>query len=338
MVDHRRSVTIGKTGLTTTLLGLGTGPLGGMFQPVTDDQAHDTVTRAWDLGIRMFDTAPYYGYGSSEQRLGSVLRDRPRDEFVLATKVGKLLRPDVPPTAEQYISGENMFQGAPELNVKLDYSRQGVLTSLEESFERLGIDRVDIVHVHDPDEHYEEVLDGAYPALEQLRSEGVIKGISAGMNQAEMLERFARNADFDCFLLAGRYSLLDQGALDTGLFELVEERDIGILLGGVYNSGILARPEPGATFNYVPAPPELIDRAKQLQAVCDRYDVPLMAAAIQFPLGQPAVDVVLTGARSPAEIEENVRMLEHPVASDLWQELRHEGLLHERATVPSPEA
>ena len=209
--------------------------------------------------------------------------------------------------------------------------------SLEESLERLGLDRVDLVHVHDPDVadgFYEEALNGALPALAELRAEGVISSVGIGINQAEMLERFVRAFDLDCVLLAGRYSLLDQSALDTTLFDAVVERNTGICLGGVYNSGILARPEPGATFNYTTAPPELVDKARKLQAVCDRYDVPLMAAAIQFPLAHPAITVVLTGVRSPEEIEENVRMFNHPIPGDLWTELREERLVAEAAVLP----
>jgi D-threo-aldose 1-dehydrogenase len=340
MVKPTDRVVLGSSGLETTALGLGTVPLANYLEPLSDEQARATVDRVWELGVRLYDTAPFYGAGMAERRLGEALAERPRDEFVLATKIGRLLRDDVPPAPEQSEGpgGKSMFIDTPELNVKHDYSYDGAMRSLEESLERLGLDRVDLVLVHDPDnfpEFYQQTIDGAFPALAKLRSEGVISGIGVGINQAEMLVDFARDADFDCFLLAGRYSLLDhQSTIDCGLLDVVKERNIGIMLGGVYNSGLLARPEPGVTFNYTTAPAELIERAKKLQAVCNRYDVPLMAAAIQFPFAEKGISAVLTGVRSPAEIEENVRMLEVEIPSDLWQELRAEGLLSADAALP----
>ena len=336
-LDHTEHVTLGSSGLKATRLGLGAGPLGGMFTPITDEVAAAALDGAWESGIRLFDTAPFYGYGRSERRVGRMLAERPRDEFVLTTKVGKLLREDATVKAEQFAGpgGTNLFAEAPDLNVEYDYSGEGAKRSLEESLERLGLDRVDHLSVHDPDDFYEEAIDGALPAMAELRSQGVISSIGIGINQAELLERFVRNADLDTVLLAGRYSLLDQSALSTGLFEAVEERNTAIMLGGVYNSGVLAKPEPGATFNYTTAPTEMITKAQAIQTVCTRYDVPLMAAAIQFPLANPAITVVLTGVRSPEEIEENVRMFSHPIPTDLWAELRAEGLIDERAPLPS---
>src|SRR5947209_4555710 len=207
------------------------------------------------------------------------------------------------------------------------------MRSVEESLARLGMDRIDILHIHDPDDHYEEAISGAYRALDRLRAGGSIAAIGAGMNQAEMLARFAREADFDCFLLAGRYTLLDQIALRE-LLPLCVERDIAVIAGGVYNSGILANPGPGAHYDYTPAPPELIERAQRIEAVCSRHGVPLKAAAIQFPLGHPAVACVVIGSRSVAELEENVDMFRHPIPADLWQELKFERLLPEEAPVP----
>lgn len=337
MPNHTERVTLGSSGLEATRLGMGAGPLGGMFTQIPEEVADATVERAWELGIRLFDTAPFYGYGRSERRLGRVLADKPRDEFVLTTKVGKLLRKDATVKAEQFAGpgGTNLFADAPDLNVEYDYSAEGAKRSLEESLERLGLDRVDHLSVHDPDDFYDEAIEGALPGLAELRSQGVISSIGIGINQAELLERFVRNADLDTVLLAGRYSLIDQSALSTGLFEAVTERNTAIMLGGVYNSGLLAKPEPGATFNYTTAPDDLVAKAQAIQAVCDRYDVPLMAAAIQFPLANPAITVVLTGVRSPEEIDENVRMFNHPIPADLWAELRAEGLLDERAYLPS---
>jgi D-threo-aldose 1-dehydrogenase len=209
-------------------LGLGTAPLAGLYEAVDDDTAHATVDRAWELGVRFFDTAPYYGSGLGERRLGEALRARPRDEYVLSTKVGRLLRP-----------GESGWHGAPQLEAYFDFSHDAVLRSLEQSLERLGLDRVDIALVHDPDNHYDDAIAGAFPALERLRDEGVVRAIGAGMNQTEMLCRFAREADPDCFLVAGRYTLLDRSAADE-LLPLCEQRGIAVIAGGVFNSGVLA--------------------------------------------------------------------------------------------------
>ena len=297
-----------------TQLGLGSAPLGGLFEAVSDDEAHRVVEAAWQAGIRFFDTAPLYGHGLAEQRFGAVLRTKPRDEFVIATKVGRLLRKDAPPEPGQ------AYKGAPPVNPVFDFSYDGVMRSAEESLVRLGLDRIDVLHIHDPDDHYEEALSGAYRALDRMRSEGMIKAVGAGMNQAEMLARFAREADFDCFLLAGRYTLLDRIGLKE-LLPLCVEKGIAIIAGGVFNSGILADPRPGATYNYTVAPPQLVERAAQLNAICKRHGVDLKAAAIQFPLRHAAVASVLTGCRSVAEVEENVRMFETPVPDTLWDEL-----------------
>ena len=281
---------------------------------MADDEAHRVVEAAWQAGIRFFDTAPLYGHGLAEQRLGAVLRAKPREEFVLATKVGRLLRADAPPEPGQ------AYKGVPPVNPTYDFSYDGVMRSVEESLARLGLDRVDVLHIHDPDEHFEEALAGAYRALDRLRAEGTIRAVGAGMNQAEMLVRFAREADFDCFLLAGRYTLLDRtGAAE--LLPLCVEKSIAIIAGGVFNSGILANPRPGTTFNYQQAPPQLVDRALRMQEICARHGVELKAAAIQFPLRHPAVASVLTGCRSVREVEENVRMFQAPIPSSLWDEL-----------------
>ena len=226
-----------------------------------------------------------------------------------------------------------MFHGAPALNPVFDFSYDGVMRSLEESLERLAIGRVDILHIHDPDDHYDEALSGAYRALDELRQQGVIGAVGAGMNQAEMLTRFAKEADFDCFLLAGRYTLLDQVALKE-LLPTCLERGVAIIAGGVFNSGILADPRPGAHYNYQAAPQELIDRAQKLRAVCERHGVPLRAAAIQFPLGHPAVQTVVVGARSLEEIRDSVRMFEVEIPSALWEELKSEQLLAEHTPTP----
>jgi D-threo-aldose 1-dehydrogenase len=233
---------------------------------------------------------------------------------VLSTKVGRLLRKDASPEPGQ------AFKGTPPLNPVFDFSYDGVMRSVEESLSRLGMDRVDVLLIHDPDQHFDEALSGAYRALDRLRSDGTIKAVGAGMNQTEMLVRFAREAHFDCFLLAGRYTLLDQAGLKE-LLPICLERGISIIAGGVFNSGILADPRPGAPYNYSPASPELVQRAQRMKAICERNGVSLTAAAVQFPLQHPAVASVLVGCRSVAELEENVRAFGENVPPDLWPQL-----------------
>jgi aryl-alcohol dehydrogenase-like predicted oxidoreductase len=327
-VNPKEQVRLGSTGVVVTRLGLGAGPLGGMFAPVDAEDAAATVDAAWNAGLRLFDTAPLYGYGRSEQLLGRALADRDRTEYALSTKVGRLLRSGGPGDPRQ----RDIWKDAPPLDPIFDFTREGVLRSLDESLARLGLERVDIVHIHDPDDHYDEAIRGAYEALNELRQERRIGALGVGMNQAEALSRFARDAHFDCFLLAGRYTLLDQSALRE-LLPLCEERGIAIIAGGVYNSGVLADPRR-PTYDYSPAPPALIEKTKQIETVCERHGVPLKAAAIQFPLGHPAVACVLVGCRSAREVEENVGMFEWEIPASLWVELQETGLLDTTAPVP----
>jgi D-threo-aldose 1-dehydrogenase len=326
-MNPRERVPLGRTPLSVTRFGLGTAPLAGLFEAVDEAQAIRVVERAWEAGVRFFDTAPLYGHGLAETRVGRVLRQMPRDEFTLATKVGRLLRAGAPPEPGQ------VFRGVPPVNPVFDFSYDGVMRSVEESLERLGLSRVDVLHIHDPDDHYDEALSGAYPALAKLRADGVIRAVGAGMNQSEMLARFAREGDFDCFLLAGRYTLLEQGALEE-LLPLCVERRIAIIAGGVYNSGILADPKPGAHYNYAAAPTALLERAQRIREVCERHGVPLKAAAVQFPLGHPAVATVVIGCRSVAQLDESLEMFSIDIPPALWQELKAEGLLQEDAPTP----
>jgi D-threo-aldose 1-dehydrogenase len=309
---------LARRGIELPRVGLGTAALGGLFEAVDAETAVSAIELAWDRGLRFFDTAPLYGLGLSERRLAGALLGRPRAEYILATKVGRLLREDAPPDPDQ-----PFWRGTPPVNPVFDFSFDGTLRSVEESLERLGLDRIDIVHIHDPDDHYEEALAGAFPALERLRGEGVIGAVGAGMNQVEMLIRFAREADFDCFLLAGRFTLLDQAALPE-LLPLCLEREIAVIVGGVFNSGILAG---GANFDYRPALPALRERAASIEAVCSRQDVPLAAAALQFPPTHPAVASILLGPRSPDQLAESLDLLELPVPATLWAELQALGLL-----------
>ncbi|MDQ0472893.1 aldo/keto reductase [Labrys wisconsinensis] len=313
-------------------IGLGTAPLGGLYSPVAADEAAATLDAAWARGVRFFDTAPQYGNGLSERHLGAFLAGKPREDFVLATKVGRLLR--VPARSD----GEDAYyKGTPPERPVFDFSYDGVMRSVEESLARLNLSRVDILHIHDPDDHYEAALSGAYKALDALRSQGVIKAVGAGMNQWQMLARFARDGVFDCFLLAGRYTLLDQSGLAEFL-PLCQARNIAVFAAGVYNSGILADPRAGAKFNYADAPTELVERALALEAACRRHGVPLRAAAMQFPAAHPAVASTLTGARSPAELGDNLDMVEVTIPAALWQDLAAEGLIPPEAPLPSARA
>jgi D-threo-aldose 1-dehydrogenase len=307
-------------------LAFGGAPLGNLYTPVSEEAAAATVAAAWEHGIRTFDTAPLYGHGLSERRLGRALRERPRDAYVLCTKVGRLLAPGG--------GGTDGFAIPDTDHVVWDFSRDGVLRSLDSSLGRLGLDRVDVALIHDPDDHPREALEQAYPALHELRAQGVVRAIGAGMNQSAMLARFARETDMDLFLLAGRYTLLEQGALDDLLPAWAAGR-ARVIAAGVFNSGLLARERPAAdaTYDYAPAPPELIARAERIAGVCERHGVTLPAAALAFPARHPAVATVLVGARSPAEVARNAELLARPVPGELWAELKAEGLLRADAPV-----
>lgn len=324
----RSEAQIGRTRLRVSRLGLGGAPLAGLYQGVSDEQAARVVNTYLDHGLGFFDTAPLYGSGVSETRLGAVLLDRDRVSFVLATKVGRLLVPD--PARDQDVWSDDL----PPVGPVFDYSYDGTLRSLDESLARLGLDRVDILHIHDPDNHYDEAMTGSYRALIRMRDEGVIGAVGVGMNQAKMLARFAVEGDFDCFLCAGRYTLVDHGALKR-LLPLCEERKISLIIGGPYNSGILAQGAvEGAKFDYRKAPPGIVERVRRVEAVCGRHGTPLKAAALQFPLAHPAVAAVIPGARSPEEVDENVAMAEFEIPSDFWAELRQEGLIPDGAPTP----
>lgn len=314
-------------GLDVTSIGLGTAPLGGLFSAVSDADAEATIERAWSLGVRFFDTAPLYGFGLAERRLGGFLRQQARDSFAISTKVGRLLRPAT-------TSGEDdHYKGTPAERPQFDFSYDGVMRSVEESLGRLGLDRVDVLLVHDPDDHYDAAVGGAFRALMRLRDDGTVKAIGAGMNQSEMLTRFAEAVPVDCFLLAGRYTLLDQGAL-TALFPICRAKNIGILLGGIYNSGILANPHASAKFNYQDADAALVARAVELETLCRKHGTELKAAAVQFCMAHPAVTVAVQGARTAAEVSENIAMAELPVPPAFWQELRARKLVDANAPLP----
>ena len=323
--------TLGKSGIEVTRVGLGCASLGGMYGDITEERAHEVVRRALSLGINVIDTAPLYGYGKSEIRIGRAVQGRNRSDFVLATKVGRLL---VPKDEGGDTSQDANWGTESPLRPKFDFSYDAVMRSVEESLKRLETDRIDILHIHDPDNHYEQALRGAYPALDKLRSQGVIRAVSAGMNQSEMLARFAREGDFDCFLLAGRYSILEQGAMDE-LFPLCAEKNIGIMLGGTYNSGILASNlGVGAKFNYAEAPEDVLERARGLQTVAARHRVSLKAAALRFALAHPQVTCIIPGTRVPDRVNENLKLVDEPIPSEFWAELKAGNLIRQDAPVP----
>ncbi|MSR81480.1 MAG: aldo/keto reductase [Candidatus Latescibacteria bacterium] len=324
---------LGRTGLQVTRLGLGCAALGGLYGDIPEEQATAVVQRALVLGLNLFDTAPLYGSGKSEQRLGRALQGVPRDSYVLASKVGRILVP-----AQGSERGQEIYANPPPFQPVFDFSYDGVMRSFESSLQRLGVDRIDILHIHDPDDHYEAAINGAYPALDKLRSQGVIRAVSAGMNQWEMLARFAREGRFDCFLLAGRYSLLEQEAMDE-LLPLCLEKQIGIMAGGTYNSGILAKgAQAGSKYNYADAPPQIIEKARQLEEVAARHQVSIKAAASQFALAHPAITTIIPGTRQPSRVDENFELLSEKIPAAFWDELKERELIRREAPVPGEKA
>lgn len=321
---------IGPGGVEVTELSFGAAGLGNLYTAISDDEAAAAIDAAWDAGIRYFDTAPHYGIGLSERRVGEALWARPRETYTLSTKVGRLLEAVDTPEGEDVAGGF----AVPATHRRVwDFSADGIRRSLEASLTRLGLDRVDVVYLHDPDDHAEQAFREGYPALEQLRSEGVIGAIGAGMNQTAMLTRFVRDTDVDAVLCAGRYTLLDQSAL-AELLPAAQKHGTAVVIGGVFNSGLLADPGPGATYDYTTAPGALLDRARHLQAMAERHGTTLRASALAFPLAHPAVATVLVGARSPYEVRDAAAQFATTVPADFWQEARAEGLL--AADVPTP--
>lgn len=325
---------LGNGGLDFTELGFGTAPLGNLYRAIGDDEAQAVLERAWAGGVRFYDTAPLYGLGLSETRLNRFLRGKRRSDYVLSTKVGRLLR--AVPEAER--DGRGKWFDVPSRKEVYDYSFDGVLRSFEASLERLGVDRVDILFVHDIDvpnqrsrhnvhAKVDQLMAGGYHALERLRNEGVIRAFGAGVNEWEVCHQLAGRGDFDLFLLAGRYTLLEQEALETFL-PLCAERGIGVVIGGPYNSGILATgPKPGAFYNYNPAPEPILQRVAAIEAVCTRHRVRMLDAAFQFPLGHPAVVSVIPGGQGLAEMDANLAAAGAVAPPALWAELKAAGLM-----------
>ncbi|MGV3549809.1 aldo/keto reductase [Rhizobium sp.] len=331
---------LGNGGISFTELGFGTAPLGNLYRAVSDEDAHNVLQAAWDSGCRYFDTAPLYGLGLSETRVGNFLRGKPRDEYVISTKAGRLLKV-CPPERR---TGIGKFFETPTREEVYDYSYDGVMRSFEASFERTGLDRFDILFCHDvdvfthgsreaSDARVEEFMRGGYYAMLSLRDQGVIKAFGGGINESDVCETLARRGDFDLFLLAGRYTLLEQAALDTFL-PLCTERGIGIVLGGPYNSGILARgPSEDAQYNYSSAPKEIIERVRRINAICEDHGVRMIEAALNFPLRHPAVVSVIPGGQSVAEVRSNREILGREIPQTLWSMLKSEGLMRQDAPV-----
>jgi D-threo-aldose 1-dehydrogenase len=312
-------------------LGLGTAQLGNLYRETTEDEATVTVDTAWDGGVRYFDTAPHYGLGLSERRLGERLATRPRDEYVLSTKVGRLVVPDPGGAGDP----DSIFVVPPGTRSEWDFSRDGVRRSIDDSLERLGTDRIDVAYVHDPDDHWEQASTEAVPALVELRDQGVIRAVGVGMNQSAMLARFVRETDVDLVMCAGRYTLLEQGAL-ADLLPAAQEREVGVVVAGVYNSGLLAHPRPReeAHYNYSGVPPEVLDRARRIADVCDRHGVTLPDVAIAFVRAHPAVVSVVVGARGADQVGSALERSRTQVPLEVWADLREQWLLDPMAPVP----
>lgn len=302
-------------------LGFGGGPIGNLFTEVSDAEAFGALEAAWDAGIRYFDTAPHYGLGLSERRIGEFLAGKPRSSFVVSTKVGRVLEPCTGGGDDR----ANGFAVPATHRRRWDFSADGVRRSLESSLDRLGLDRVDVVHVHDPDEHGDQAIAEAVPALAALRSEGVVRAVGVGMNQWELPARFVRETDVDVVLLAGRYTVLDQTG--AGLLELCASRGVSVVSAGVFNSGLSARPEVGDTYDYRAAPVALVEKARRIAEVCSRHGVTLPQAAIAFPFRHPAVTSVLLGVRTADEMRANASTASEPVPDALWDDLAAAGLL-----------
>ena len=326
---------LGNTGLDVTALGFGGAPIGGFRKSIPEETARNTVREAYDVGLKLFDTSPYYGYGRSEHLCGRVLQDLPRTSYLVSTKVGRCLYPLRPGE-----SREGLFPGGLQFRPVFDYSYDGTMRSYEQSLARLGVGLVDILLIHDVDAFthgsddgarrwFETAVEGAYRALCELRRNGDVQAIGVGLNDVAWCCRFLDATEIDCVLLAGKYTLLDQSALPELLPKCVAQ-GVSVMLGGPYNSGILAAgPVAGALFNYKTATADVIDRVKRLADICATHRVPMQAAALQFPLSHPAVSTVITGAAAPGEVAENVDFMNFPIPPALWSHLRSEGFFEE---------
>ena len=331
---------LGRSGLTVSILGFGGAPLGDLYDLLDDEIAMRSVATAADLGVTLFDVAPLYGRGLAEHKFGTVLKRLPRASFVLSTKVGRWLKP-----APGGPRCPSRYRGGLSFDPVIDYSYDGAMRAFEQSLQRLAVPSIDIALIHDVDvwthgkdaieARFREAMDGAYRALDELRQTKVVKAIGVGVNESAMCVRFADAGDIDAVLLAGRYSLLEQPAL-ADFLPLAEQKEIGVMLGGVFNSGILASGAVvGAKYNYRPAPDDVLDRVKRIERVCASHGVALPVAAMHFALGHPAVASLVIGAVTPAEVTRNVAALTARVPASLWSDLKREDLLDTHAPVPA---
>ena len=316
-----------RSGTALTEIGFGAAQLGNLYRPTGEDEARAAIETAWDTGIRYFDTAPHYGLGLSERRLGAALRGRPRDDYVLSTKVGRLL---VPSDAPEGAMDDQGFAVPATFRREWDLSRDGIRRSVDESLERLGLDRIDIAYLHDPDDHGPQAHAEAIPALIELRDEGIVGAVGAGMNQSAMPAEFVRRHDVDVIMLAGRYTLLEQGALDD-LLPAAVDRGVRIVAAAVYNSGLLSqpRPAPNALYDYAPAPAELVARANAIADVCEEFGLTLPEAAVAFPLRHPAVVSVVVGMRTADQVRGTVARYGADVPEAFWRALAQRGLVRD---------
>ena len=327
MARHSELVKIPRIDRYISKLALGTAPLGGLFTAVSDEQGQATVLAALDSGINFIDTAPLYGHGNAERMIGSVL-SKTNKEYVISTKVGRVLKKFAPEEIAGKVEGLAPFIGVdPTIFPVFDFSRDGILRSIQESLERLNISSIDIALIHDADDRIDEAIKNSYPVLDELRSQGVIKGIGVGMNICSYATKAVKEMDLDVILIAGRYSLLDQSAQEV-LFKECLKKQTGVMVGGVYNSGVLANPTPESTYNYVPVTPEILSKVKQIQALLLDFNISLTAAAIQFPLRHPAVTCVLTGSRSVTELNANIKDFDQTIPDAAWKALEDAGLIN----------
>lgn len=327
MARHSELVKIPRIDRYISKLALGTAPLGGLFTAVSDEQGQATVLAALDSGINFIDTAPLYGHGNAERMIGSVL-SKTNKEYVISTKVGRVLKKFAPEEIAGKVDGLAAFIGVdPTIFPVFDFSRDGILRSIQESLERLNISSIDIALIHDADDRIDEAIKNSYPVLDELRSQGVVKGIGVGMNICSYATKAVKEMDLDVILIAGRYSLLDQSAQEV-LFKECLKKQTGVMVGGVYNSGVLANPTLESTYNYVPVTPEILSKVKQIQALLLDFDISLTAAAIQFPLRHPAVTCVLTGSRSVTELNANIKDFDQTIPDAAWKALEDAGLIN----------
>ncbi|MFO0993971.1 MAG: aldo/keto reductase [Hyphomicrobiales bacterium] len=330
----------GRVGFDITDMGFGAAPIGNFLRPIPEEEAGAMIERAWDAGMHYFDTAPYYGHGLSELRLGHYLRWKPREQFVVSSKVGRVLKA----ARRETIDFKPWVDAAP-FKSRFDYSYDGTMRSFEDSLQRLGLGYIDILFIHDADVfthgpemqkvHFKQAMDGCYRALIELREQGLVKAIGVGVNNWEVMLDFMKAGDFDTLLVAGRYTLLEQEALNE-LLPLCERRGTAIVIGGGFNGGILATGAvPGAKWNYAPAPAPIMEKVKKIEAVCARHNVPLPAAALQFLLAHPAVASHVPGTRNLAQMNQNLELMAHPIPKAFWQELKAEGLIRQDAPTPA---